>query len=307
MKKQIITLFIITLANLLITTSVFSQAVGISGNYFDIDSSAILEIQSTQKGVLFPRMTEAQRDSISDGEHGYSAALSLLIYNTTTDCYEFWAYGDWHEIACAEQPFTCGDILTINHVAGDVAPETKTVNYGTVSTTLGGTGDKCWITRNLGADNQASSATDTTNASAGWYWQFNRKQGFKHDGTTRTPSTAWISSIDETSDWTAAQDPCTIELGAGWRIPTKTEWENADITEGWANYNDTYASVLKLHAAGWLYNGDGSLWYRGSSGFFWSSTQYISTDGWELYFDGFSSFVGYSIKANGFNLRCLRD
>ena len=72
--------------------------------------------------------------------------------------------------------------MVLLHTAGTVAPVTKTVTYGTVLTDIGGTGSKCWITQNLGADQQATSATDATEASAGWYWQFGRKQGFKHDG-----------------------------------------------------------------------------------------------------------------------------
>ena len=70
-----------------------------------------------------------------------------------------------------------------------------------------------------GADHQATAVDDATEASAGWYWQFNRKQGYKHTGTTVIP--AWnTTSIDEDSDWIPANDPCAIELGAGWRIPT---------------------------------------------------------------------------------------
>jgi hypothetical protein len=97
---------------------------------------------------------------------------------------------------------------------------------------LPGEPDKCWITQNLGATNQATSQSDNTEAAAGWYWRFNNKQGFKYDGTTRTPSTSWISSISETSDWLSANDPCTIEMGTGWRIPTYSEWNTVNNAKG---------------------------------------------------------------------------
>jgi uncharacterized protein (TIGR02145 family) len=205
--------------------------------------------------------------------------------------------------------FTCGCNLTVTHTAGDVAPVDKTVTYGTVLTNLTGT-NKCWITQNLGASKQATKATDNTEAAAGWYWQFNRKQGYKHDGTNRTPNTTWISSIDENSDWTSVNDPCTILLGTGWRIPTKTEWENADANGGWGNYSDTYNSVLKLHAAGYLFSSGGSLYGRGSYGYYWSSTsstKYSSTYGWNLYFGSGYSYIDDYPKANGRSVRCLRD
>ena len=84
--------------------------------------------------------------------------------------------------------FSLRFFLTINHVEGVVAPVTKTTTYGTV-TNIPGELTKCWITSNLGSDQQATAVNDATEASAGWYWQFNRKQGYKHDGSTRTPNT----------------------------------------------------------------------------------------------------------------------
>jgi hypothetical protein len=295
--KKIKFLVLIISSMLLLNLQMYSQNVGISADGSTPDPSAMLDIKSTNKGLLIPRMTTAQRDTIS------SPAQSLLIFNTNTECLETYVYNAWRAIWC--KPFTiCGDNLTVTHTAGDVAPVTKTVTYGTVLTDLTGS-DKCWITQNLGADHQATSATDNTEASAGWYWQFGRRQGYKHDGTIRTPNTTW-TSIDYYSDWTADSDPCALLLGTGWRIPTKTEWENADANGGWDNYSDTYSSVLKLHAAGYLNYSNGSLYGRGSSGYYWSSTQYNSTYGRCLIFGSFSN-MNYFRKWNGYSLRCLRD
>jgi len=202
--------------------------------------------------------------------------------------------------------FTCGTSITINHAAGVVAPVTKTVTYGTV-TNIPGETSKCWITSNLGASQQATAVSDATEASAGWYWQFNRKQGYKHDGTTRTPATTWISSINENSDWTVANDPCTIELGSGWRIPTSTEWTNVDASGNWTNWNGPWNSLLKMHAAGYLDDSDGSLSNRGSYGGYWGSTQYGAYNGWYLgFYSGGCTMYGSS-KAYGFTARCVRD
>jgi uncharacterized protein (TIGR02145 family) len=294
--RKLINLVLI-ISSMLISVQIYTQNVGISANVFTPDASAILEIQSTSAGLLIPRMTTAQRNAIAN------PAQSLLIYNLTTKCLEIYDDGAWQQIWCS---FTCGDNLTVTHTAGDVAPVNKTVTYGTVLTDLTGT-NKCWITQNLGASNQATSATDNTEAAAGWYWQFNRKQGYKHDGTNRTPNTTWISSIDENSDWTSVNDPCTILLGTGWRIPTKTEWENADANGGWDNYSETYNSVLKLHAAGYLYYSDGSFYIRGSYGYYWSSTQHSSPNGWTLDFFSGYSYINFYNRAFGFSVRCLRD
>ena len=204
--------------------------------------------------------------------------------------------------------FTCGSTITINHVTGAVAPVNKTVTYGTV-TNIPGETSKCWITSNLGADHQATAVNDATEASAGWYWQFNRKQGYKlaDDGITRTPNTPWITTINENSDWIAANDPCTLEMGSGWRIPTNTEWTNVDAIGNWTNWNGPWNSALKMHAAGLLYYSDGALNYRGSHGFYWSSTQDGATYGWHLSFNNSISYMDYATKAYGFTARCVRD
>jgi hypothetical protein len=206
--------------------------------------------------------------------------------------------------------FVCGNTITINHqVSGGVAPVDKSVTYGTV-TNVPGENSHCWITRNLGADQQATAVSDATEASAGWYWQFNRKQGYKHDGTTRTPNSTWITSINESIQWLAASDPCALELGGGWRIPTLTEWTNVDATTGgnWTNWTGPYTSLLKLHAAGNISNSTGSLQFRGSSGSYWSSVMYtgLPTNAWQLAFNTNSSATGPANKAYGNSVRCIQ-
>ncbi len=202
--------------------------------------------------------------------------------------------------------WVCGSTLAITHTIGTVAPETKSVNYGTVTTDLSGA-SKCWITQYLGSTNQATSADDASENAAGWYWQSTRKQGYKHDGTSRTPNSTWITSIDDPNDWLATNDPCTIELGTGWRIPAYSEWTNADATGGWNNYTDTYNSVLKLHAAGWLAYQDGALVNRGIKGYFWGSTHYTNTTGWSVLITSIASYMAHYIRSYGFSLRCLKD
>ena len=203
--------------------------------------------------------------------------------------------------------FNCGNSFTLNHTSsGSVAPVNKTVTYGTVSTSLTGS-NKCWITQNLGATHQATSATDATEASAGWYWQFNKKQGYQYDGTMRTPNTVWITPINENNNWQAANDPCALLLGSGWQIPTITEWNNADVNDGWDSYVATYNSELKLHAAGLLSYDDGDLQERGTVGYYWSSSQSNNSFGWRLILGDSYADINYGDKATGRPVRCLKD
>lgn len=263
-------------------------------------SSAALEIASGSQGFLPPRMTTAQRNSI------VSPAEGLVLYNTDEKALNFYNGSAWTPLLPAPA-FECGYTITVNHsLSRGVAPVSKTVTYGTVNS-IPGEPAKCWITSNLGANHQATAVDDATEASAGWYWQFNRKQGFKHDGTTRTPNTTWITPINENLEWEASNDPCTLELGAGWHLPTNTEWNNVNASGGWTTWTGPWNSGLKMHAAGYLTNSGGSLYSRGTSGFYWGNAQGSATNGWNLFFSVGNSSMNGSPKASGFPLRCLKD
>ncbi len=203
--------------------------------------------------------------------------------------------------------FACGIAFTVNHVAGEVCPVSKTVTYGTVTNVPGET-TKCWITKNLGADIQAPSLNDVSEAAAGWYWQFNLKRGFKHDGSTRTPNTTWVSTLNENSNWTSANDPCNIEIGNGWRMPTPSEWTNVDASGSWTNYNGPWNSLLKLHPAGYVNYMNGSLVASGSAGYYWSSGQSDNSYSQSMGFSSNVSYVNTNFnKAYGASIRCIRN
>lgn len=198
--------------------------------------------------------------------------------------------------------------FTIQHIAGiNGAPVTKTVTYNAVSTDISGE-TKCWITQNLGADQPAVNATDNTESSAGWYWQFNKLQGYQYAANGRTPNTPWITSIIDNSNWTSANDPCVQQLGSGWRMPTITEWTNAkaNTKKPWTNLYDAYNSELKLHAAGFLHYMTGGVDRRGTEGYYWASTQSTPSLGGNIYFATNVSGIAYFDKIYAWSVRCLR-
>ncbi|MEI6434825.1 MAG: hypothetical protein WCP32_08275 [Bacteroidota bacterium] len=218
------------------------------------------------------------------------------------------------------QPVTnCGFTFTVNHQAsGGVAPVNKMVSYGTV-TSVPGEPSKCWISRNLGADHQATAFSDTTEASAGWYWQFNRKQGYKFDGTNRTPNTPWIYPIYENSDWLIANDPCNLELGSNWHIPTSTEWQNVNNAGDWANnfngstggLNEWYYSPLRMHAGRYLIDLNGNMNILSLDiGVYWSNASGGIPTNMAYSINVASGAMGgyvVSSRAQGCTLRCIRD
>jgi uncharacterized protein (TIGR02145 family) len=307
--------FITTSVNLpMLTTSsvtAITQTTAVCGGSISSDGGSDV----TQRGVCW---STSQNPTLTDNHTNDGSGIGVFASNLTglsvnTNYYVRvyainnigTAYGNQQIFATLTGSTTCGESITITHVASAVAPVDKTVTYGTV-TNIPGEHSKCWITSNLGADHQATAVDDTTEASAGWYWQFNRKQGYKHDGSTLTP--AWtITSISEDSDWISANDPCTLELGNGWRLPTNTEWTNVAASGSWTTWSGPWNSGLKLYAAGCLGYSNGSLGGRGSFGYFWSSVQHGATTGWDLSFG--SSYIGMSNgeKVYGLSVRCIRD
>lgn len=270
------------------------------------ENTAALEIFSSSKGFLAPRMTSDEIIHIQNPANG------LVVFCTTNS--KFYAFisedGVWKDLAFGYSTIypqvNCGYTLTVEHEAGAVAPVTKSVTYSTVNN-VPGEPSKCWLTSNLGADHQASAVDDATEASAGWYWQFNRMQGYMHDGTNRTPNIAWLGLIDEDSDWLPENDPCVLEIGNGWRMPTQSEWVNVNDAGGWYNWYGPWESLLKMHAAGYLKNTDGTLEYRGIQGNYWSDLAGSSTTAWyERFRDTLCGYAG-NFKSYGFSVRCIND
>jgi len=63
-----------------------------------IASSAVLDLTSTDKGFLPPRMTQTQRNAIS------SPAVGLVVFNTTTNKLNFWIASAWQEVTSTTAP-----------------------------------------------------------------------------------------------------------------------------------------------------------------------------------------------------------
>ncbi len=77
--------------------------IGVSGS---VNSSAALEVNSSTKGFLPPRMTTSQRDAITSPENG------LIIYNSTTGKLNIRENGSWSELGTNNRNQTVSGINT---------------------------------------------------------------------------------------------------------------------------------------------------------------------------------------------------
>lgn len=85
----IITIFLFKIQN------VQAQSVGI--NTTEPDASAILDIVSNNRGVLIPRLTAVERDSLDN------IPLGLTIYCTTSNCLNVYNGSKWKQL-CSDAP-----------------------------------------------------------------------------------------------------------------------------------------------------------------------------------------------------------
>ena len=94
-----------------------AQNVGINATGVAPNNSAMLDIESTEKGFLIPRMTTVQRDAIA------SPAEALQIFNADSRCLQFYINAQWQNIYC---DVTCsGPPTTPGSIAGNAAPCTN--------------------------------------------------------------------------------------------------------------------------------------------------------------------------------------
>ncbi len=69
-----------------------AQSVSINTDGSAPNASAILDVKSTNKGMLVPRLTTAQRTTIS------SPATGLLVFDNTTESFWFYTTSGWTEL-----------------------------------------------------------------------------------------------------------------------------------------------------------------------------------------------------------------
>ncbi len=84
MKKLFATIIVLFIG----VNTLFSQ-VAVNTDGSAADNSAILDVKSTNKGMLIPRMTKTQRDAIS------SPATGLMVFNTTDSSFYYYSGNSW--------------------------------------------------------------------------------------------------------------------------------------------------------------------------------------------------------------------
>ncbi len=136
---------ILLTAFIILPTIILAQGVAINDDDSEADPSAMLDVKSTDKGVLFPRLTKTQILSIN------SPANGLVVFNLNDNRLYFFDGSDqtWRKVDDSSVIFDCGDLL---HDDRDEQ------TYTTVQI-----GSQCWMAENLNIGDQIPGSQNMTN------------------------------------------------------------------------------------------------------------------------------------------------
>ena len=281
MKKLLILLAIFT------SIAATAQSVGINTDGSTANTTAILDVSSTTKGFLPPRMTTTERDLIA------SPATGLVLFNTTTNGLEIKSSTGW-----------------ISLKASSDAAFLPTIVIGTQQ----------WMEKNLDVVTyrngdiipQVTDATEWAALTTGAWCYYNN-------------DVANGAIYGKMYNWYAVNDPREL-APTGWHVPTDAEWTTLTTTLGgdsaaggkmksvgttrWTtpNTSATNESGFSGHPGGYR-NNFGTFFNIGNYVFWWSSTQNDTTVVWYrfLNYNIGNAYSYYTYKNYGFSVRCLRD
>jgi uncharacterized protein (TIGR02145 family) len=267
------------------------------------DNSVILDVNSTDKGLLIPRMTEALRDGIT------SPAAGLLVYQTDEGegFYYFdgssWIYlnvfkgsvtdidgNAYRTVMIADHEIMAENLRVTKYRNGDPIPNVTDNSEWALT----GSGAYCWYNNDwltngciYGALYNWHAVNDSRNlCPTGWY----------------VPSyDDWIAVISSLGEWDAGS-------GNYWGAGTKMK----SASDAWAwvgNQHETDISDFSGLPGGHRANWDGYFSGIWLSGDWWSSTAYDDTQVWTLRLSGPGAFMYYyhNYKGCGYSVRCFKD
>lgn len=285
--------------------------IGINTDGTDPDNSAILDVKSTDKGLLPPRMTTAQIVAIE------SPAEGLMVYNTDTKSLFLFNGTLW---GGTNTGFLCGDQIMV--ADGNI--------YNTVLM-----GTQCWMKENLRTTTYSDgtpipNVTDVTawsNLTTGAYTWYDN-------------DISWKEEYGALYNWYATVDANLCPTG--WHVPTDSEW--TILTDYIGGPDSPHGNELKScrqvnsPSGGNCNTSEHPRWnesstqygtddygfsglpsgYRKDNGYFyniggigawWSSTQYVSYNAWVRYLSYGIGNVGVDSpnKKYGYSVRCLKD
>ena len=160
-----------------LTTDYASAQVGINSDNSDPDPSAMLDISSTDKGILIPRMDSTHRQAI------LNPAAGLMVYDSTTHSFWYYANATWNNLNRTFLADTDGDTKIQVEESGDEdiirfdlgGTEFMRLDSGRIE--ILNTGGSVFIGEGAGANDDLS---DNRNVFTGYKSGYNNTEGINN-------------------------------------------------------------------------------------------------------------------------------
>jgi uncharacterized protein (TIGR02145 family) len=313
--------YLLFIAILLISGNPVIAQFSVTTDGSSADPSAMLEVKSTNKGALLPRMTQAQIGAIVNPANG------LIVFCTTDNKFYAFVSNDyiWKEILYGTNtinpPFACGNAL-VDSRDGQ--------SYTTV-----GIGTQCWMAQNLDIGMKILGSANHTNNSIIEKYCYN-------DDDANCAIYGGLYQWNEAMQYSTTPGVTGI-CPTGWHLPTDAEWTTLTTyvkSQSLYQCNSPSELIAKAMAAATLWNSstntcavgnnlssnnatgfsalpggyrydNGAFYDIGIYGGWWSSSESRTDYAWYRYVYYCYSYVYrsyyYYKGGTGFSVRCLRD
>lgn len=314
-------LFLIIL--LLATGLALHAQVSINADGSQPDPRTMLDVKSTSKGVLLPRLTEFQRDALyKDVPEG------MLILNTTSKKFEVFFDGFWYSLSMSEgvealEPLTDIDGNTYNIVKiGEqvwMAENLRTTKYNDDTSIPTGHSDDDWEILTTGAYaiyphtsieglNSDAEVLEAYGALYNWY-AVNDARGLCPTGW-HIPNNAECTTL---SDFIGGSN-IGNKLKSCRQVSSPLGGDCATNDHPRWDANETYYGTNDFGFAA-LPGGSRDLWggysssQIGVSGAWWSLTAFDDTYAYRfgLSYNSGDLTNSWTQKTHGFSIRCIKD
>jgi hypothetical protein len=261
------------LLSLLLAAGSYAQSVGINADGTAPDGSAMLDVKSTDKGMLIPRVALTGTTDVTTIS---SPATSLLVYNTATagdvtPGFYYWDGSSWTPIGgSSPTTYSVGDFAQ----GGIIFWVDETGQHGLVAA----------------KEDQSSGARWYAGTSG--YTRANGDGPYAGEANTSIIIAAQVA-IGDNGDTYAARICNALKITEGsktygdWYLPSKEE------------LNLMYQNKATINTTAGA-NGGSSF----ASTYYWSSTENLSTTAWRQSFSS-DAQADYS-KSNSYRVRAIR-
>ncbi len=272
-----------------------SAQLGINASNDPADASAIVDVASTTKGFLPPRMTTDQRKAIASPVEG------LVVYNTDTQTIEVFNGDVW---TTNTGQFKCGT----TQMKGKSGNRYETILIGS----------QCWMAENLNTGNRIDGSEDMAdNWNIEKYCYDNSEAYCEEYGALYQ----WDEMMNYIS-WEGAQGICPDE----WHIPSHSEWEELVLFLGdslvaggklkeagtlhWGDQNaGTNSSGFTALGSGYVYTNHAFYDLKGSCNIWTSTEESIGNEAiyYAMYEETIYTYTNYDFKAFACSVRCIKN